>query len=52
MGSAYMFSRGAETLRYEGDLKLVILAHGELMAFHRLMKYGEPLSIRKAHSSV
>ena len=52
MGSAYMFSRGAETLRYDGDLKLVILAHGELMAFHRLMKYGEPLSIRKVHPSV
>ena len=52
IGPAYIFSRGVETLRIDGYLTLVLLTHGELMAFHRLMKYGEPLSIRKAHPSV
>ena len=52
IGLAYIFSRGVETLRINGYLTLVLLTHGELMAFHRLMKYGEPLSIRKAHPSV
>ena len=51
MGPAYMFSRGVETLRIDEYLKLVLLTHGELMAFHRLMKYGEPLSMGKAHPS-
>ena len=45
MGPAYMFSRGVETLRIDGYLTLVLLTHGELIAFHRLMKYGEPLSM-------
>ena len=45
MGPAYMFSRGAETHRIDGYLTLVLLTHGELMAFHRLMKCGEPLSL-------
>ena len=49
MGPAYMFSRGVETLRIDGYLTLVPLTHGELTAFHRLMKYGEPLSMGKAH---
>ena len=44
MGPAYMFSRGVETLRIDGYLTLVLLTHGELVSFHRLMKYGEPLS--------
>ena len=52
MGPAYNFSRGVETLRIDGYLTLVLLTHGELTAFHRLMKYGEALSIRKAHPSV
>ena len=53
MGPAYLFSRGVGTLRIDGYLTLVFLTHGELTAFHhRLMKYGEPLSIRKAHPSV
>ena len=43
MGPAYMFSRGVETIRIDGYLALVLLTHGELMSFHRLMKYGEPL---------
>ena len=46
---AYMFSRGVETLRIDGYLTLVLLTHGELAAFHQLMKYCEPLSVRKAH---
>ena len=50
-GPAYMFSRGVETLRIDGYLTLVLLTHGEQTAFHRLMKYGEPLSVRKAHPS-
>ena len=29
-----------------------LLTHGELSAFHRLIKYGEPLSVRKAHPNV
>ena len=41
-----------ETLRIEGYLTLVLLTHGEPVAFHRLMKYGEPLSMRKTHPSV
>ena len=49
MGPAYMFSRGVETLRIDGYLTLVLFAHGELMALHRLMKYGGPLSMRMAH---
>ena len=52
MGPAYMFSRGVETLRIDGYLALVLLTHGELVSFHRLMKYGEPLSMGKAHSSI
>ena len=51
MGPAYMFSRGVETLRIDGYLTLVLLTHGERTAFHRLMKYGEPLSMGKAHPS-
>ena len=42
MGPAYMFSRGVETLRIDGYLTLVLLTHGEPVAFHRLMKYGNP----------
>ena len=49
MGPAYMFSRGVETLRIDGYLTLVLLTHGELTAFHRLLKYGEPLSMGKTH---
>ena len=52
MGPAYMFSRGVETLRIDGYLALVLLTHGELVSFHRLMKYGEPLSMGKVHSSI
>ena len=48
----YMFSRGVGTLRIDGYLTLVLLTHGELTAFHRLMKFGEPLSVRKAHPSM
>ena len=51
MGPAYMFSRGVGTVRIDGYLTLVLLTHGELTAFHRLMKYGEALSVRKAHPS-
>ena len=51
MGPAYMFSRGVGTLRSDGFLTLVLLAHGELTAFHRLMNHGEPLSVKKAHPS-
>ena len=52
MGPAYMFSRGVETLRIDGYLALVLLTHGELVSFHRLTKYGEPLSMEKTHSSI
>ena len=52
MGPAYMFSRGVETLRIDGYLALVPLTHGELVSFHQLMKYGEPLSMGKTHSSI
>ena len=52
MGPAYMLSRGVETLRIDGYLTLVLLTHCELVAFHRLMKYGEPLSMGKTHPSV
>ena len=51
MGPAYMFSSVVETLRIDGYLTLVLLTHGELMTFHRLMKYGKSLSLRKAHPS-
>ena len=52
MGPAYMFSRGVETLRIDGYLALVLLTHGELVSFHRLVKYGEPLSMGKTQSSI
>ena len=52
MGPAYMFSRGVETIRIDGYLALVLLTHGELVSFHRLMKYGEPLSMGKVHSGI
>ena len=52
MGAAYMFSRGVETLRIDGFLALVLLIHGYLLSFHQLMKYGEPLSMGKVHSSI
>ena len=38
MGPAYLFSRGVETLRIDGYLALVLLTHGKLVSFHRLMK--------------
>ena len=52
MGPAYMFSRGVEKLRIDGYLALVLLTHGELVSFHQLTKYGEPLSMGKTHSSI
>ena len=52
MGPAYMFSLGLETLRIDGYRPLVLLTHGELVSFHRLMKDGEPLSMGKTHSSI
>ena len=52
MGPAYMFIRGVETLRIDGYLALVLLTHGELVSYHRLMKYGEPFSMGKTHSSI
>ena len=52
MGPAYMFSRGVEILRIDGSLTLVLLTHGELVAFHRLMKYGESLSLGNTHSNI
>ena len=50
MSPAYMFNRGVETLRID-ELTLILLTHGELTTFRRLMKYGEPLSVSKAHPS-
>ena len=52
MGPAYMFSRGVETLRVDGYLALLLLTHGELVSFHRLMEYGEPMSMGRVHSSI
>ena len=52
MGPAYMFSRGVETLWVDGYLTLILLTHGDVTAFHRLMKNGEPLSVWEAHPSV
>ena len=52
MGPAYMFSRGVETLLVDGYLALLLLTHGELVSFHRLMEYGEPLSMVRVHSSI
>ena len=52
MGPVYMFSRGVETLQIDGYLALVLLTHGELVSFYRLMKYGELLSMGKIHSSI
>ena len=52
MGPAYMFSRGVETLRVDGYLALLLLTHGELVSFHQLMEYGEPLSMGRVHSSI
>ena len=51
MGPAYMFSRGVETLRIDENLTLLLLTHGEPVAFHRLLKYGEPLLMGKTHPS-
>ena len=45
-------SRGVDTVRIDGYLALVLLTHGELVSFHRLMKYGEPLSMGRTHSSI
>ena len=47
-----MFRRGVETLPIDGYLTLVLVTHGDLTAFHRLMKYGQPLSMRKTHTIV
>ena len=52
VGPAYMFNRGVDTLRIDGYLTLVLLTHGELASFHRLMTYGEPLSMGRTHSSI
>ena len=43
---------GVETLRTDGFLTLILLTNGNLAVFHRLMKYGESLSVRKAHPSL
>ena len=51
MSLAYMFSRCVETLRIDGYLTLILLTHGELTTFHRPMKNGESLSVRKTHPS-
>ena len=51
MGPAYVFSSSVETLRINGYLTLILLTHGKLTTFHRLMKYGEHLSVRNAHPS-
>ena len=52
MGLAYMLSKGVETVQIDGYLTLVLLSHGEVVTFNRLMKYGEPLSMGKTHPSV
>ena len=52
MGPTYMFRRGVETLRIDGYLTLILLTHGNPAAFHRLMKYGKTLLVRKAHPSL
>ena len=49
-GPAYMFSREVDTIRIDGYLTLALLTHGKLVVFHRLMEYGEPLSMGKTHS--
>ena len=38
--------------RIDGYLTLLLLTLRELTAFHRLMKYGEPLSLRKFHPAM
>ena len=52
MGPAYKISRGVETLRIDWYLTLIFLTHGNLAVFRRLMKYVDPLSVRKAHPSL
>ena len=52
MGPAYKISRVVETLRVDWYLTLIFLTHGNLAVFHRLMKYVDPLSVRKAHPSL
>ena len=52
MGPAFMFSRGVENPRIDEYLALVLHTHGNLAVFHRLMKFMDPLSIRKAHPSL
>ena len=52
MGPAYMFNRGGETLRIDGFLTLILLMHGNLAVLHRLTKYKDPLSVRKAYPSL
>ena len=52
LGPAYMFSRGVDNLRIDGYLTLVLLTHGELASFHRLMRYGEPLAMGRTHPSI
>ena len=48
--SKYLQQRCGDAPNY-GYLTLLLLKHGELTIFHRLMKYGEPVSARKAHLS-
>ena len=52
MGPAYMIGWGVETLRIDGYLALVLLTHGELVSFHRMTKYGEPLPMGKTPLSI
>ena len=51
MCSAFMFSRGVETIRIDGYLKNTLLTNGNLAVLHRLMKYVEPISMARAHAS-
>ena len=49
LGTAFLFSRGEEILRLDGYLTLLIMTHGSLTIFPRLMKFVDPPSMGKSN---
>ena len=52
MGPASMFSRGAEALRIDGYLTLILLRQVNLAVYYCLMKYVDPIAMNRAHPTL
>ena len=52
IGPAFICSSDNETLRIDRYMILSLLTHGNLAAFHCLMKYVDPMAMAKVHPSL